>query len=63
MSKNNHNGLAKWVAIIIVLAKIVYSIIDTRAILQNDVKHIQDDILEVKLDIRELRLFLIDKEK
>jgi len=63
MAKNNHNGLAKWVAIIIVLATMVYGIIDTRAILRNDVKHIQDDILEVKFDIRELRNFIIDKEK
>jgi len=63
MAKNRFNGVAKWVVILITLITIAYYAVDTRAVLKNDVKHIQGDILEIKLDIRELRLLLIDKEK
>jgi len=63
VAKTKYNGLAKWAAILIALAAIAYNAIDTRAILKNDVKHIQSDIVEIKQDVRELRTFIIDKEK
>jgi len=63
VAKTNFNGLAKWAAILIALAAIAYNAIDTKAILKNDVKHIQSDIVEIKQDVRELRTFIIDKEK
>jgi len=57
------NDLTKWAAIIIALVAIVYNAIDTRSILRNDVKHIQDDIAEIKLDVRDMWNFIVDKEK
>jgi hypothetical protein len=56
MAKNQGNGRARW----IVVAGAVVGLIFNSGILYNDVRHLKEDIAEVKQEIKELRLLFIE---
>lgn len=49
------NGLAKWIIVAIAVVGIVFN----TAILYNDVKHLKDDMTEIKLDIKAINTYLL----
>jgi len=48
MAKSKFNGYAKWVIIVIVLGTIVYNGIAARVIVKNEIKHLAEDVREIK---------------
>jgi len=48
MKNNKLNGTAKWIIIIIAIGTIAYNTIATHVISKNDIKHLQEDVTEIK---------------
>lgn len=42
------NGYAKWIVIILAIATIAYNSIATHVIAKNEIKHLQEDVREIK---------------
>lgn len=63
------NGLAKWISIGIVIGMIVWNAIElhynTRrntAILQNDITHLTEDVADIKIDIKAINTYLLERK-
>lgn len=67
------NGLAPWIVVAFLAGGVIYNIIITRVVYQNDFKHLQAEVktnhtisqqgfTEIKLEIRDLRNYLLEKK-
>ena len=50
----------QWIMIMIILAGTIYNAVVSRTILKNDVKHIAEDITEVKRQVTGLTTILLE---
>ena len=57
------NGYAKWIIIIIAVGTILYNTVVTHTIVRNDVKHLQQDVAEVKQAVQYIERCLIGRKK
>ena len=64
------NGLARWILVGIVVATIIWNAIglhyNTRkntAILQNDITHLTTDVADIKIDIKAIYAYLLERSK
>jgi len=51
------NGLAKWIVVAIAVAGIIFN----TAILYNDVKHLKGDIAEIKIEVKDITHYLLER--
>jgi hypothetical protein len=56
MAKEQRNGIARWVIVALAVGGLIFN----SGILYNDVRHLKDEIAEVKQDIKELRYILLE---
>lgn len=52
--------MAEWTIVIIAVVGLIYNSIVTHAVLKNDVKHLIEDVAEIKVDLK--KHILKDKE-
>lgn len=64
--KNKFNGYIKWIGICIAIAGIIWNAIElhyntkkTTAVLQNDVKHLAENVAEIKESVKEINYYLL----
>lgn len=60
MRKNN-GILARWIIVILAILTIAYNTIATHVISKNEIRHLQNDMQEVKQEVRDLRNYLMSK--
>jgi hypothetical protein len=56
MATEKRNGLVKWVVVALAVGGLIFN----SGILYNDVKHVKDEIAEVKQEIKELRVLFTE---
>ena len=56
----HRNNTTQWIMILIILLGTVYNAVISRTILKNDVKHIAEDITEVKQQVTGLTTILLE---
>ena len=56
MAKKNGNGRARWIIVALAVGGLIFN----SGILYNDVKHLKEDVAEVKQDIKTLRELFIE---
>lgn len=62
MKNKKLNGLAKWILVGLAIATIAYNTIVAHVISKNEIKHLQRDMQEVKLELRDLRQYLMENK-
>lgn len=55
MTKAN-NGRAKWIVIAFAIGGLIFN----SGILYNDVRHLKDDLAEIKQEVKEIRNYLME---
>ena len=62
------NGYAKWIGIVIAIAAIAWNAIElhyntkkTTALLQNDLAHLTADVSDIKIDIKAINAYLLER--
>jgi hypothetical protein len=56
MAKNQGNGRARWIVVALAVGGLIFN----SGILYNDVRHLKEEVAEVKQEIKELRLLFIE---
>jgi len=51
--------LAKWIIVAIAVATVIFN----TAILYNDVKHLKEDTTEIKMDVKSINAYLLQRSK
>lgn len=57
------NDLAKWIIVAMAVGGLIYNAIVTHTILKNDVKHLSADMTEIKQDVKQINMYLIERSK
>lgn len=57
------NDTAKWIIVAMAVGGLIYNVIVTHTILKNDVKHLQEDTTEIKQDVKQINMYLIEKSR
>lgn len=55
MAKKNNNGRARWIIVAFAIAGLIFN----SGILYNDVRHLKEDLQEIKQEIHEIRTHLM----
>lgn len=61
MNNKKLNGLAKWIALALILGGIAYDIINTRAMRANDIKHLQQADIRIEKKVDRIIEHLMEK--
>jgi hypothetical protein len=56
MAKNQGNGRAKWIVVALAVGGLIFN----SGILYNDVRHLKEEVSEVKQEIKDLRELFIE---
>lgn len=63
------NGLAKWITTIIAIIVLAFNTIlaysnrvATTALINNEIKHLQEDVSEIKTDISGIQKYLLERK-
>jgi hypothetical protein len=56
MAKNQGNGRARWIVVALAVGGLIFN----SGILYNDVRHLKEEVSEVKQEIKDLRLLFIE---
>ena len=56
MTKKNGNGRARWIIVALAVGGLIFN----SGILYNDVKHLAAEVTEIKQELKDLRVFLME---
>ena len=64
------NGLAKWILVALAFLGIMwnaftlhYGVKENTAVLQNEIMHLTDDVADIKMDIKAINTYLLERSK
>ena len=64
------NGLAKWILVALAFLGIMwnaftlhYGVKENTAVLQNEITHLADDVADIKMDIKAINTYLLERGK
>ena len=56
MAKETNGSRAKWIVVAFAIGGLIFN----SGILYNDVRHLKDDLAEIKEEVKEIRIYLME---